>query len=979
MKTDQFIDILLIEDNAGDVYLIKDMLSKSGINCTVSHASSLGEATKILSGREFDAVLLDLGLPESVGLETLERIKLHKIKSPVIVLTGLDDEEMALNAVKEGAQDYLVKGKLDPEKIFRAIRYSIGRKKIQEDLIISENRFRELNEGLELKVAERTKTLEELNSSLSDEIEERNQIEENLRHSEERYRSLIELSPNAVLVNRNKCIVLLNKAALELFGADSPEQILGKSPFELFHPDFHEMISERINLLNKGHDVPVTEEKIVRFDKTIRYVEVMAAPFADEEGKAIQVILHDITERKAKEVELNKLNRTLRALSKSNQAMAHIKNEKAFLNEICRIIINDCQYSMVWIGYAREDEKKTVEPVAYSGFEKGYLETLEITWDDSERGKGPTGAAIRTGKISLCKNMRTDPKFEPWRKEAIARGYESSVSLPLYSDRKPLGAMTIYTTIADAFSEEELVLLKELSNDLSYGIMAIRLQEARNKAVQALSDNEEKYRLLFDFIPLGITITDKKGNILEANSESERIIGISKKDHQERQISGVEWRIIRPDHSPMPPAEFASVRALKENKMIDNIEMGMVKDNDEITWLNVTAAPFPFREHGIIIVYTDVTRRMEAEIALKESEEKYRLLFNKMIDGFALHEIITNKDGIPVDYRIISVNPAFETMTGLKATNIIGKKISEVLPETEKYWIERYGEVALSGKSLEFEDYSSEINKYFKVSAFSHKYGYFAVIFEDITERKVSEEKLRNNAAELKELNDTKDKFFGIIAHDLKNPFASLLGATEILTNNAGQYDFETTKTFIGLMHNAALSGYALLENLLEWSRAQTGNLTFLPQNLNIREIVDENLATLKVNAANKKILLNSKVKHDIEVVADRNMLNTVIRNLLSNALKFTHEEGSVTVNAHKSDGHVIMSVKDTGVGIREDDLNKLFRLDIKYTNLGTAKEKGTGLGLLLCKEFIEKHGGKLWVESTFGKGSEFKFTVPDK
>ena len=205
------------------------------------------------------------------------------------------------------------------------------------------------------------------------------------------------------------------------------------------------------------------------------------------------------------------------------------------------------------------------------------------------------------------------------------------------------------------------------------------------------------------------------------------------------------------------------------------------------------------------------------------------------------------------------------------------------------------------------------------------------------------------------------------------------MGATEILTNNSEQYDTETTKAFIDLMHNAAQSGYSLLENLLEWSRAQTGNLTFLPQNLNIKEVVNENLASIKVNAANKKISIKSEIKYDIEVLADRNMLNTVIRNLLSNALKFTHTEGFVTIKALKTDDHIILSVKDTGIGIPEEELTKLFRLDVKYTNLGTAQEKGTGLGLLLCKEFVEKHGGKIWVESKFGKGSEFKFTLPVK
>ena len=380
----------------------------------------------------------------------------------------------------------------------------------------------------------------------------------------------------------------------------------------------------------------------------------------------------------------------------------------------------------------------------------------------------------------------------------------------------------------------------------------------------------------------------------------------------------------------------------------------------------------------------ELDERKRAEEKLAESEEKYRLLFTEMIDGFALHEIITDNNGDPSDYRFVSINPAFEKMMGLKARDIIGKTVFDMMPVSGEKWIKIYSKVTLTGKSADFESYYSELDKYFKVSAFCPKTGLIAVIFEDITartliekEKRIAEKKLKKYASDLKDLNATKDKFFGIIAHDLKNPFSSLLGASELLINYIDEFDTKNVKNISKVLHDSAKRGYSLLENLLEWSRSQTGNIKFNPQKLNLGELIAENLSGMKVYVIHKKIKLLSKVDGDIATVVDKNMFNTVLRNLLNNAVKFTHKGGQVTVIAERCDNNIIITVKDTGIGIDPKDIDKLFRLDVQYTKLGTDHEKGTGLGLLLCKEFVEKHGGRIWVESNLKKGSEFKFSIP--
>ncbi len=213
-----------------------------------------------------------------------------------------------------------------------------------------------------------------------------------------------------------------------------------------------------------------------------------ASPIYNEKNEFIGSVLifKDITERKQAEKELLRLNRTLQALSHSDRAMRRAKDETEYLNEVCKIIINDCSYAMVWIGFAENDENKMVKPMAYSGFDEGYIEKLDVSWADVERGRGPTGTAIRTNKISACNNMLTDPQFEPWRKEALKRGYASSLAIPIMNDGKAFGALTIYSREVNPFSEDEINLLNDLTEDISYGILTIRLTVAKSKSDEIL-------------------------------------------------------------------------------------------------------------------------------------------------------------------------------------------------------------------------------------------------------------------------------------------------------------------------------------------------------------------------------------------------------------------------------------------------------------------------------------------------------------
>jgi len=248
---------------------------------------------------------------------------------------------------------------------------------------------------------------------------------------------------------------------------------------------------------------------------------------------------------------------------------------------------------------------------------------------------------------------------------------------------------------------------------------------------------------------------------------------------------------------------------------------------------------------------------------------------------------------------------------------------------------------------------------------------------QELIERHLAEEALKESEVRLRELNATKDKFFNIIAHDLRNPFTSLLGSTELLNENFREMDGDKVAELIRILNDAAKRGYAILQNLLDWSRSQTGMMPFNPEKLNLKRIVDENIYYLKLSSEEKKITLTSEVQRDLNIIADRNMIHTVFRNLLGNGIKFTPTYGTVVVSATHQNNEATISIKDTGIGIPEDKINELFRIDTKYTRPGTNMEQGTGLGLKLCKEFVEMQGGKIWVKSSMNKGSEFIFTIP--
>ncbi len=581
---DEVLKILIIEDNPGDIIIIREILKSSGTNFVLTNATSLKDSIELLKSNPYDVIILDLGLPDSMGLTTLREFLNFEIIPPVVVMTGLDDEQIALASLREGAQDYIVKSRLDSENILRSIKYSIERKKLEN--------------------------LQKKNS--------------------------VQLS----------------------------------------------ILSETTAALLYGDDIP------------------------------------------------------------------------AVYKCVCTSIRKLVKNSVV----------------------------LSLEFEDTDSYK-----------------VANHEQLDPWADdiEAVTGLKFSNMIFRLHDQKKEL---------IDIFSDGMLHLIEEELYDIA---------------------GENNKHLNIDDI-----------------------------------------------------AAFSGTKLAYAIAIIrDKIQYG-----------------------GLIIFSHNI---------IEEDDSRFI-------------ENICKQGSLSIHRRIINSN--------LVLSEAKYQRLAEELEEKVR---------------------------------------------ERTTELEAANKQLRNSEAQLRELNATKDKFFNIVAHDLKNPFTSLLGATELLFHNIQNMDKEKIRKLAQILNESAKSGYAILLNLLDWSRSQTGSIKMNLQRIDLKKVIEDNISDVHLNCVDKDITIVSEFETDMYLIADKNMLNTVLRNLLSNAIKFTPRGGLVIVNGELKGNEVCISIKDNGIGISQDNISKLFRIDSKYSRPGTEKELGTGLGLKLSREFVERLGGKIWVESVENQGSVFTFSIP--
>lgn len=311
---------------------------------------------------------------------------------------------------------------------------------------------------------------------------------------------------------------------------------------------------------------------------------------------------------------------------------------------------------------------------------------------------------------------------------------------------------------------------------------------------------------------------------------------------------------------------------------------------------------------------------------------------------------------------------------------LIGKKISSVFPKQVADTLNDAIKNTLSNNqlsSVEFSVTSENLEIFYEARLVVNSENQILMLLRDITLQKEAELQLKKVTEDLKRANASKDKFFSIIAHDLRTPLIGLIGYAEILSEDINELEKEEIKEYASNIVDISRQTIKLLSNLLEWSRLQTGKIQFNPTDLKIRNVVENIFQLLRSNAEHKQIRLINSVDPEHIAYADENMIYSVLNNLTSNAIKFTRINGEIEISSEKKNDEILVMVRDNGVGIDEENLKNLFELDKSFTTPGTENEKGSGLGIILCRDFIKKHDGKIWVESKVGQGTKFYFTLP--
>lgn len=384
-------------------------------------------------------------------------------------------------------------------------------------------------------------------------------------------------------------------------------------------------------------------------------------------------------------------------------------------------------------------------------------------------------------------------------------------------------------------------------------------------------------------------------------------------------------------------------------------------------------------------ILQDVTEEKKAQNALSISEERYRSITEN------INESIWTAERLDGKLKAVFYTPAIKKITSYDADSFINnpnlwKEIihPDNVDETVDKLYKFYSDPARQSDIFEYKIIDTLGNVIWienRITVVRDEDGKIQKIFgivSDISLSKRAEEELKKSTMNLKELNETKDRFISIISHDLRTPFSSILGFTDLLINDK-ELDEESRKQYIQYIQESSKSMLSLVNSLLDWTRLQTGSIKFEPERINVKELIEKSIQILSGSAMQKRINLVSLIQKDFYVHADAGLLLQVFNNLISNAIKFTKPDGNINVDAHVNieKRQIEFSVKDDGVGIRKEDIPKLFKVDTKFTSSGTAGEKGSGLGLSLVHDIILKHGGEIWVESESGKGTEFTFSIP--
>ncbi len=1005
------IKVLLVEDSPADRLLVQNSLTADPLaTFELVTAKRLAAGLQELAGQSFDVVLLDLGLPDSQGLDTFYRLHRHYPALPVVVLSGLADEEIAIQTVQNGAQDYIVKSVGSLAALAHSVRYAV----------------------------------------------ERQQAQQELRESENKFRSVVECSPDIIFtVDSQLRIQFINRVPAGL----TVEEALGTSCLAYVPPEHHATVQNAVRQVFKTGQPGWYEIKTRGPNNAPAWYSTRLARLTREpQEPQVLLITEDITDRKQAED----------ALQQTEEKYARLFNKSATpaaLGQLSTGVFVDVNEAFEKLsGYSRQEiigktgpevGLITPETRAYVLTRLERQDTLtEREWNVRTKGGEERVALVNTGVVELGgqKYILSTIQDITGRKQAEEKLREREQQLQTIFDLLPVGVsrlnahrqiieanraleeilglsqvnmqhseytrrkylrgdgtelafeelpsfqavrenQTIYNTPVGVVKEDGQTIWTSVSaaplpdggvlvvtSDLTAQKQAEqKLQELNQTLEERVKRRTAEVQDLYDNAPVGYHSLDGDGNFIRLNETALKWRG-----HARDEMIGRPFKdFIIAEHRPIFEESF---RAFKQQGQMEDLEVEIIR-KDGTTFPALLNATAIYDEAGNYVmsrsIVFDITERKKAEAALRESEEQNRLLFEESPNAV----ILFNMAG-----RMVRVNRAAEKLTGHPAARLVGHTWSEAglrppqQPEPLVAALEQALPLTDMAAAIEFKlvRANGEIR-----DVGAHIFGlkiregrHYLAAIRDITQRKQTEQTLRLANAELARAARAKDEFLANMSHELRTPLNAILGLSEVLLEEIRGPINERQQA---ALHNIESSGrhlLSLINDILDISKMEAGRLELHPESVPVADMCQSSLVFIKETALKKQLRLTFNQDDPLaKVEADPKRLKQILINLLSNAVKFTPTGGHITleVTTEAAAGVIRFAVKDTGIGISPAGLAQLFQPFTQLDSDLNRQYEGTGLGLALVRRLAELHGGSITVESEGipGRGSCFTIALP--